>query len=630
MAVTPIKIPITAVDKTKAAFASVSKSLSVIRKSLFSFRAGIVAAVGAGGLGLLVKSSLDSIDKISKMSRTLGIAVPDLRKLEHAAELSGVQLDTLARGVRTLNKGAIDFVQRGSGEAKDAFEALGITANDLNGVLGDQFAVLELIADRFTNVKNSAERSSIAQELFGGRASDLLIVLEEGGEGLRKMGEEAETLGLVLSTKSARGVEEANDAFTRLFSLFKGITDTVTASLAPAFQHLADAARNALIDKIGKDFKDTQNFGKEMAKAIINAFKQITLGFQNFYNDIVQGVNSLRRSLFDLKKTFSFETEQKDFDEQLGKIKKNFEFFSDAAKESGSDAQEAMRKAAEILKPLMDGAQLTSEEIKGMANALKDAAKGAGTVTYPLTNLAHLTDELSRRTSNMGEEFVEFGKLNLNLGSTFDDLIASLNDTSGGVDNVGNSAEKAGLSIATLTDILLSIPPSLEDVNETFDKTLMSMKDVQLNGVNALEDALLSLANRTATVKDAFKSMARSIINDLMRMAIQQKITGPIAQSLGLTVQGGMIGGPMRADRPRLVGERGPELFIPTGTPGSLIPNNKLSGGGVTIVQNINVSTGVQQTVRAEVMQMLPQISNAAKGAVLDARRRGGSFAAAF
>ena len=628
MAVTPIKIPITAVDKTKAAFASVSKSLSVIRKSLFSFRAGIVAAVGAGGLGLLVKSSLDSIDKISKMSRTLGIAVPDLRKLEHAAELSGVQLDTLARGVRTLNKGAIDFVQRGSGEAKDAFEALGITANDLNGVLGDQFAVLELIADRFTNVKNSAERSSIAQELFGGRASDLLIVLEEGGEGLRKMGEEAETLGLVLSTKSARGVEEANDAFTRLFSLFKGITDTVTASLAPAFQHLADAARNALIDKIGKDFKDTQNFGKEMAKAIINAFKQITLGFQNFYNDIVQGVNSLRRSLFDLKKTFSFETEQKDFDEQLGKIKKNFEFFSDAAKESGSDAQEAMRKAAEILKPLMDGAQLTSEEIKGMANALKDAAKGAGTVTYPLTNLAHLTDELSRRTSNMGEEFVEFGKLNLNLGSTFDDLIASLNDTSGGVDNVGNSAEKAGLSIATLTDILLSIPPSLEDVNETFDKTLMSMKDVQLNGVNALEDALLSLANRTATVKDAFKSMARSIINDLMRMAIQQKITGPIAQSLGLTVKGLATGGPMTGGRPYVVGERGPEIVVPN-TNSRVVPNERI-GGGVVVNQTINVSTGVQQTVRAEVMQMLPQISNAAKGAVLDARRRGGSFAAAF
>jgi len=62
---------------------------------------------------------------------------------------------------------------------------------------------------------------------------------------------------------------------------------------------------------------------------------------------------------------------------------------------------------------------------------------------------------------------------------------------------------------------------------------------------------------------------------------------------------------------------------------GSIVPNGA-GGGGVVVNQTINLSTGVSQTVRAEVMQMLPQISNAAKGAVLDARRRGGSFAAAF
>lgn len=53
-------------------------------------------------------------------------------------------------------------------------------------------------------------------------------------------------------------------------------------------------------------------------------------------------------------------------------------------------------------------------------------------------------------------------------------------------------------------------------------------------------------------------------------------------------------------------------------------------GGGVTIQQSINVTTGVQQTVRAEIMQMLPKIADASKAAVLDARRRGGSFAATF
>lgn len=630
MADTNLKVKISAVDKTKKAFSSVAAGLKSVQRSLFSFRAGIVAAVGATGLGLLIKSSLDSVDKISKMSRTLGIAVPDLRKLEHAAELSGVQLDTLARGVRTLNKGALDFVKRGSGEAKDAFEALGISADDLNGVLGDQFAVLELIADRFDGVKNSAERSSIAQELFGGRASDLLIVLEEGGEGLRKMGEEAETLGLVLSTKSARGVEDANDAFTRLFSLFKGIRDTVVSSLAPAFQHLADTARSALLDKIGKDFKSTEDFGREMAVGIIQAFQSIVAGFKNFYNELVGGINTLRQSIYDLKRSFSFEQEQEDFNDQLSKITKQLERWTVTASNAGPEFANSLKEAAKILKPLSDGVDLTADEIKEMADALRGAANAGSVATLPLENLANLTDELSRRTRNMGEEFVEITKLNIDVDSFFSNLIISLNNTSEKTDTVTDSVKSAGLSISTLTDILLTIPPSLEKVNETFDKTLMSMKDVRLNGVNALEDALVSVADRTSTVKDAFKSMARSIVSDLMRMAIQQQITGPIAQSLGFNVAGAKaVGGPMTANRPYLVGERGPEIVIPNNN-SRVVPNQGISGGGVVVNQTINLSTGVQQTVRAEVMQMLPQISNAAKGAVLDARRRGGSFAAAF
>ena len=78
------------------------------------------------------------------------------------------------------------------------------------------------------------------------------------------------------------------------------------------------------------------------------------------------------------------------------------------------------------------------------------------------------------------------------------------------------------------------------------------------------------------------------------------------------------------------VGERGPELFMPHSS-GSIVPNNKMSGGaGTTVVQNINISTGVSQTVRAEITQLMPQIAEASKAAVLDARRRGGSFSKAF
>ena len=79
-----------------------------------------------------------------------------------------------------------------------------------------------------------------------------------------------------------------------------------------------------------------------------------------------------------------------------------------------------------------------------------------------------------------------------------------------------------------------------------------------------------------------------------------------------------------------MVGERGKELFVPNQS-GAIIPNDKMgASGGVVVNQTINLSAGVSQTVRAEVMNMMPQIANAAKGAVIDAKRRGGTFGSAF
>jgi hypothetical protein len=88
-------------------------------------------------------------------------------------------------------------------------------------------------------------------------------------------------------------------------------------------------------------------------------------------------------------------------------------------------------------------------------------------------------------------------------------------------------------------------------------------------------------------------------------------------------------GGVATGGKPYLVGEKGAELFVPSST-GRVVPNNQLGGGGVTVVQNINVTTGIQQTVRAEIANMLPAITEAAKAAVADSRMRGGGYSAGF
>jgi phage-related minor tail protein len=91
-------------------------------------------------------------------------------------------------------------------------------------------------------------------------------------------------------------------------------------------------------------------------------------------------------------------------------------------------------------------------------------------------------------------------------------------------------------------------------------------------------------------------------------------------------LQGSASGGALMAGQPSVVGEHGRELFVPS-TSGRVlsVPQAKAAvngGGGVTVVQNINVSTGVQQTVRAEIKSLMPQIADSAKAAVFDAQRR--------
>lgn len=72
------------------------------------------------------------------------------------------------------------------------------------------------------------------------------------------------------------------------------------------------------------------------------------------------------------------------------------------------------------------------------------------------------------------------------------------------------------------------------------------------------------------------------------------------------------------------------------GFPAILHPNESVidhEGGGmqpIVVNQTINVTTGVQQTVRAEIANLLPQISEAAKSAVADSRMRGGNFGGAM
>ena len=103
--------------------------------------------------------------------------------LRFAAEQVGSSKEQLNTSLERFNK-RIGDAARGSGPAADALERLNLNAQRLEQMgLGE---VMERVAERFENVESQARRASLAQNLFGQSGRELLPLLDQGAEGIRR------------------------------------------------------------------------------------------------------------------------------------------------------------------------------------------------------------------------------------------------------------------------------------------------------------------------------------------------------------------------------------------------------------------------------------------------------------
>lgn len=199
------------------------------------------------------------------------------------------------------------------------------------------------------------------------------------------------------------------------------------------------------------------------------------------------------------------------------------------------------------------------------------------------------------------------------------------------------------------------IAQSIADSMTEGKNALESFKSVALNIINSLikEFLRLQMAQMRATMSggsggsflsgifggigDFFGGMfggssPASVGGSFAGNASQINVGGGAFNTAG----GGMVfragGGSISRGMPTVVGERGAELFIPN-TSGRIVNNANSRGmmGSQTIInQNLEVNAGVAQTVRAEMLNLLPAFKAETVSAVAESRLRGGEFANAF
>jgi phage-related minor tail protein len=135
------------------------------------------------------------------------------------------------------------------------------------------------------------------------------------------------------------------------------------------------------------------------------------------------------------------------------------------------------------------------------------------------------------------------------------------------------------------------------------------------NGMNSAIDTFVE------TGKFSFNDFASSVIRDILKIQLKAAAANLFtagAGALGFTLPGRAIGGPVSAGSPYMVGERGPEMFIPA-TAGSITPNNKLGGGGGG--SNTYITNNISAIDSRSVAQLFAENRQTLFGNVEQARR---------
>jgi len=216
-----------------------TRVLKRAQQKLKAFGAGVrrigraFAAIGTAGLLPLlaaVKIFKSSGDALDKMAKRTGVSVETLSELGFAGEQCGAGLETLEKGVRTMQR-AITDLGRGLSTQVDAFDELGLAADDLEGLLPEQ--QFKLIADRLSKIEDPSKRAALAMMIFGRAGTQLLPMLANGAAGIEALQEEARALGLTISTETAADAAELTDTWNRLWRVLKNGAFVIGSALAP-------------------------------------------------------------------------------------------------------------------------------------------------------------------------------------------------------------------------------------------------------------------------------------------------------------------------------------------------------------------------------------------------------------
>lgn len=374
-----IAIPITA-TATK-----LYKALDNSTKRLRSFAAGATKTlrnIGAGlgvagaaitaGVVAAVNKGAESLDKLIKKARSLGIATAELEALRYAGELSGVAAESTDKAFQRMLK-TIGDARQGLSTATDALDTIGIKLEDIENLSpSQQFAA---IAEAIGKVENQADKTKAALDIFGRSGSDLTNLFSSD---IKALIADFEGLNLGITASQERAVEAFNDSKTKLRALFGGFNRQLTAELAGPFTFI--------IEKITESIKEMGGMRAAASKFAGFVIKGMTLAISAIQRavDLVLSLQEfmLSTKLLAISLTDTLKASYQSIKNQIPFIE------PDTSRSTAGDATaQDLLKVQNLRKDIEDGNSATNKFLEELNAGLKKAfSEGSSDVEQSIKN----------------------------------------------------------------------------------------------------------------------------------------------------------------------------------------------------------------------------------------------------
>lgn len=542
---------------------------------------GMVAGAAIAGLTAFVAGGIQKLDELvattEQYRAAANLSYEEASKLGGAFKNLGIEAETGVDVIKTLAEEA--------GDAPEKFAQFNIEIGRTSDGSVDMIQTLKNVSDRFSSIRDPAERAALGMSIFGDSWIEIAPLIERGSDGIEDLLENVDKSRIV-TEESARKQKEYQQSMRDLTGNVEDLQMALAQDLIP---QLADTAEN-------------------LAKVVEGV------------NDITESVGGLG-NVIDVWRTFT--EPAKLWDKALWPLRNTL----DRLKDSQEDVNEATEEGADVME---DSTEAVDEQTTKLQEGADAADGAAGKITIlkerqedlkrEVEDVTEALDDQRRATDDLYDSVTKIIDADLDYEEAQDRVADSLQDLDdkqrkvndlidAGAGDTRDAADAQEDYDDALRDALRAIDDAAkaeadkaqaqaisngtvftaQDYTNVYRDSLGKTRD-QINDPNLREglDILYGKVDAQATV--AWKAQQQlSALESAARRLASVTVSGSIPGGVGIgttssgriegTLQRRATGGPVSAGTPYLVGEDGIELFVPDQS-GTIVPNGQLGAAG--------------------------------------------------